>query len=166
MIATTSEWDFVPAMREVDQHKSAYHEHVLESSAQGVTVFKAVHVNTWQIEGAKKILAFTNLSNNWDSYGSPPPTQDAATTAMELLTEVDIDYLVAPRVVPVSGGGLQLEWEVGTRGLELEILSDGSVEYLKTEQGEPCEEGCIDTIAEERSLLLWLLRTDSSQLAA
>jgi len=85
---------------------------------------------------------------------------------MDLLTSIGIDYFVAPRVVPVSGGGLQLEWESGTRGLELEILDDGSVEYLRTERREPRDEGLVHSINDVRPLFLWLLSSDPIEIAA
>jgi len=134
--------------------------------AQWSSVIPTRALSQWQIQGIKRLNEILSLPENWDSYGSSPPTQDAANTAMNLLTGIDIDYFVAPRVVPVSGGGLQLEWEVGTRGLELEILNDGSVEYLTTERRESYGEGPIRMVNEVRSLFLWLLSPGSIQIAA
>jgi len=123
-------------------------------------------LSQWQVEGIKRLNKVLSLPQNWDSYGSRPPTQAAANTAMDLLTSIGIDYFVAPRVVPVSGGGLQLEWESGTRGLELEILDDGSVEYLRTERREPRDEGLVHSINDVRPLFLWLLSSDPIEIAA
>lgn len=134
--------------------------------AQWSSVIPTGALSQWQIQGIKRLNKVLSLPENWDSYGSCPPTHAAANAAMDLLTGIDIDYFVAPRVVPVSGGGLQLEWEIGERGLELLILDDGSVEYLTTERGEPHEEGHIHLIYEVRPLFLWLLSSGSIQIAA
>lgn len=134
--------------------------------AQWIRIVPTEELSQWQIQGIKRLREVLSLSENWDSYGSPPPTQLAADAAMDLLTRINIDHFVAPRVVPVSGGGLQLEWEIGERGLELLILDDGSVEYLTTERREPHEEGRIHLINEVRPLFLWLLSSGSIQIAA
>jgi hypothetical protein len=62
-----------------------------------------------------------------------------------------------PRVVPVPGGGLQFEWQTATRELELEVLPDGSVEFL-TVAGEHMQEGPVssDQAEEVRRLIGWL----------
>lgn len=143
-----------------------YTSPVVLNPAQWSSVIPTRALSQWQIQGIKRLNEVLSLLENWDSYGSPAPTQDAANTAMDLLTGIDIDYFVAPRVVPVSGGGLQLEWQIETRRLELEILSDGSVEYLTTDREESCAEGHIRTVNEARSLCLWLLSPASIQIAA
>jgi hypothetical protein len=132
---------------------------------QWVQVILTRALSQWQIQGIKRLRKVLSLPENWDSYGSCPPTEEAANTATDILTKIDIDYFVAPRVVPVSGGGLQLEWEIGTRALELEILDDGSVEYLTTERREPHQEGPLHAVADVRPIFLWLL-SEAVQLAA
>lgn len=111
----------------------------------------------WQIQALKGVLQTVHLPNNWDSYGSPPPSPVARNTAIKLITHFDFDDLPAPDIVPVVGGGIQFEWIVGQRELELEILPDGAVEFLKTEGSRPLEEGRL--MAESGhlgSLLAWL----------
>lgn len=123
-------------------------------------------LSQWQVQGIKRLNVVLDLPENWDSYGSPPPTQEAANAAMAILTGIAMDYFVTPRVVPVSGGGLQLEWEIGTRRLEFEILDDGSVEHLRIEREEPFEEGLVKSLNDVRPLFLWLLSSDTIQRAA
>lgn len=61
------------------------------------------------------------------------------------------------RIDPVSGGGVQLEWGIGARSLEIEILPDGSVEYLVVE-GKDMLEGAVNDQTMLRLLLRWLMR--------
>jgi hypothetical protein len=134
--------------------------------AQWSSIIPTGTLSQWQIQGIKRLNQVLLLPNNWDSYGSSPPTPDAANIAMDVLTGIDIEYFVAPQIIPVSGGGLQLEWEIGSRRLELEILHDGSVEYLTLEGMEPREEGRIRVLKDVRSLYGWLLAQDLVQIAA
>jgi hypothetical protein len=136
------------------------------SYAQWNSAVPTETLSEWQIHGIKTLKKVLSLPENWDSYGSPPPTVAAATTAMAILTSTTIEYFIAPRVVPISGGGLQLEWEIGSRVLELEILDDGSVEYLTMEAGEPHREDRLHLTDDVRPLFLWLLSSDSMQVAA
>lgn len=136
------------------------------SYAQWNSAVPTETLSEWQIHGIKRLKKVLSLPENWDSYGSPPPTAAAANTAMEILTRTTIEYFTAPRVVPISGGGLQLEWEIGSRGLELEILDDGSVEYLTTESGEPFQEAPLRLMDDVSPLFLWLLSSGSMQVAA
>ena len=42
--------------------------------------------------------------------------------------------LPTPRVCPVTGGGIHFAWQVQDREVEIEILPDGSAEYLVVEK--------------------------------
>ena len=53
---------------------------------------------------------------------------------------MEFDDLPLPQVVPVPGGGVQLEWRHGRREVEIEILPDGTMEFLRVEDGEPRDE--------------------------
>jgi hypothetical protein len=101
--------------------------------------------------------ALENLPPNWDSYGSIPPTPQALRGAEGLLRLLTVEAFPSPQVVPVPGGGVQLEWQVGPRGLEVEIRPDGSIEYLKVE-GEFMEEGPLLANQPDRlrELVRWL----------
>lgn len=99
----------------------------------------------WQETAIKCVLKVLNLPLNWDSYGSPPPTKKAMGSAIKLLQSIDLENFQVPNVVPVSGGGIQIEWTIEDRELELEFLPDGSIEFLKCENGEPFEEGKIES---------------------
>ena len=52
---------------------------------------------------------------------------------LEVLSELEpYDELPTAHVGPTIGGGLGIEWHNGSRELDLEILPDGTIEYLKT----------------------------------
>lgn len=128
-------------------------------SPQWSRVVLVSELSQWQIDAIRKLVQLLALPRDWDSYGSPPPSEFAVKTAGSLILDIDLDYFVSPRVVPVSGGGVQLEWRLGSRELEIEISYEGSAEYLKSLDAKPVEEGQISLgeLPRIRSLLTWLM---------
>jgi len=129
-------------------------------------VIPAPNSSLWQVEGIKRLIRVLKLPENWDSYNSQPPSQIAVNLGIRILAEINQEDILPPTVVPVSGGGVQLEWSVALRELELEISRDGLVEYLKTQSGEPVDEGRISHFAEVRFLITWLISAAPGGIAA
>jgi hypothetical protein len=115
-------------------------------------------LTTWQVEAIKKVLSYRTLPNNWDSYGSGPVTDEAIMAAVSLLDMIPSVRPIAPRSVPVSGGGVQFEWSHGPKELEVEIRPNGSLELLRVEHGMPVNEGqnIALTEADIRDAFTWL----------
>jgi hypothetical protein len=129
------------------------------TSPQWSGVVLVSELSQWQVDAIKKLFQLLALPHDWDSYGSPPPSEDAVTAAVRLILDIDLDYFVSSRVVPVSGGGVQLEWSFDSRELEIEINDEGAGEYLKSHHGKPIEEGQISLadFPRIRALLAWLI---------
>ena len=83
--------------------------------------------------------ALSTLPVGWDSYGSPKISDDLIMAAKRFLYQLEFEF-IAPRVVPISGGGIQLEWQIGERELELEFIDSENIGYLKVCNEEPMEE--------------------------
>lgn len=132
-------------------------EQYVYRDAQWIDVIPVPDLSQRQVQAIKRLIEVLSLSENWDSYGSPPPNLNSVDVAIILLTKIDLDDIPIPHIVPVSGGGIQLEWSAAARELELEISHDGLVQYMKTEHGEPLEEGPTESVAHARSLLTWLI---------
>jgi hypothetical protein len=85
--------------------------------------------------------------------------------ARRLLAEMEPYVMPTAHIGPVSGGGLGIEWRLGGRDLNLEILPDGSIEYLKAEKTptgfdvDRMEDGQIDRdqLTKVHQLVRWLL---------
>ena len=121
----------------------------------GLTLLSALRPG---VESAiRRLQEIASLPQGWDSYGSRPPTGHAVRAAMEVLAEVGDSALPEPvNVAPVSGGGVQLEWEQNGREFELEILPDGRAEALVIEDGEAVLEAVVD-VTVVPTLLEWLV---------
>jgi hypothetical protein len=116
-------------------------------------------VSPWVPNCVNRISGFSQLPQNWDSYGSDPVSKDALRMALLFLSEGPLELIPEPTVSPVAGGGLGFHWRVDRRDLEFEFLPDGTVEYLKSfrpEQGETApEEGKIEQFGDPK-LWYWL----------
>lgn len=112
-------------------------------------------LNKWQTETLKGLFRVKLLCDNWDGEGSPRPSTIALDSASELLVSLPFEDLPTPFVSPTSMGGVQLEWAQSGRELEIEILPDGSMEFLTVANGDPQNEGPI-TREQVPSLARWL----------
>jgi hypothetical protein len=75
------------------------------------------------LEGiANRCQEFTELASNWDTYGAPPVSSITARAAVTLLARMAPAGLPAPHVFPTAQGGVQFEWQM--HGRELEIAFD------------------------------------------
>jgi hypothetical protein len=63
------------------------------------------------------------LPPNWDSYGAPRIDPHIGVAAAGLLSRTMKDDTPLPAIVPLSTGGLQIEWHEAGIDLEVEIES-------------------------------------------
>ncbi len=117
----------------------------------------------WRDNTLTALARLESLSANWDSYGSPPIQPAALQSARRLVSAIEIANLPTPAVAPISGGGLGLAWQLRNRELELEILPDGSVQYLAVASDpaagtEETREGRLPQLFTDqvRELVAWL----------
>jgi hypothetical protein len=118
-------------------------------------------IERWQSNALKSIAALGRLGNNWDGYGSPPPSEWARNWAAEVVLRTRLGNLAPPEFGPESGGVLQMDWWSGhIREIELHIEGRQRVVFVKVEGGQLGEEGWFhpsDGEALER-LVTWLRR--------
>jgi len=84
------------------------------------------------------------LQENWDGYGAAQIEEQVAQNALMLLLEVMDNDAPVPSVVPLSDGGVQIEWHRRGRHLEIEFSADlvpGF--YYYQDDGEEESEGLI-----------------------
>lgn len=108
-------------------------------STQWSEVLPVFHLSYRKIEVLKSLLALQSLSENWDSYGSQPPSKRSIDIGCTFVIRFLLDDDPMPRIIPVSGSGIQLAWKKQDKEITLDIFSDGRLEYFK---------GCGDDIIE------------------
>ncbi len=128
---------------------------VLQSSK----VIPLSKLSSWQLNTIRAIAKLGSLPDNWDGYGSSKIQPKALATAFHLVLAIQVEEPPTPHISPVPGGGIQLEWQTSTRELELEILPDGSIEFLTVLEGNDVEEDCLplDQVGEAQRLIYWLM---------
>jgi hypothetical protein len=62
------------------------------------------------------------LPPDWNSYGAGANDEGIVLHAMHFISGLLGPASPAPRIVPLSGGGLQLEWH--RKGIDLEVVFD------------------------------------------
>lgn len=119
----------------------------------------------WSHSLRKKLGELTNLPENWNSYGSRRIQQEAIETTAKLLSDLVKIDMPEPQIFPVSGGGVQLEWENAKCELEIEILPDRSIEYLIVDEQGDMHEGKLpqyNNFVEVACLTNWFMSEKSS----
>ena len=120
---------------EMAEERHSYRtEYVLDSTMDSIYT-----VNSLIEKAIDDLDALSTLPIDWDSYGSPKISEDLIMAAKSFLYQLEFEF-IAPRVVPISGGGIQLEWQMGERELELEFIDSDNIGYLKVVNEEPIEE--------------------------
>jgi len=100
-----------------------------QSQWSSVTFLDAIA--PWVLETLSRIEELKGLGDNWDGYGSPRIQPATLAQARRLAVSVGMQELPAPFVSPVSGGAIGFHWRVGRRELELTVLPNEQIEYLK-----------------------------------
>ena len=76
----------------------------------------------------KLLQEFGQLTANWDSYGAEPITEEAIDVA-RTFTKRRPRKVTA--IVPLSDGGIQVEWLDGANEVETEIDPEGQASHWK-----------------------------------
>lgn len=70
-----------------------------------------------------RLAQLMNLPPGWDGYGGEPVPVDIASFAAQLLIETLDPEGPCPQIVPLSYGGVQIEWHELTLDLEIEVVA-------------------------------------------
>ena len=113
-----------------------------------------------------RLEAIAELPDDWDGESSPGADPCLIRSALELLARIQAvsDTAVpVPDVCPVAGGGFQLEWECGSKSLEIEFLTANRLGFLTEDelsQGRIVKSGEYPTarLQETLALVEWLVQ--------
>jgi hypothetical protein len=102
----------------------------------------------WRLRSMlERLDGMERVGRNWDSYGSEPPSATAIEKARTLVWDIVGHGFGAAgmrsipfAIVPLSGGGLQIEWRGANDGIEVEVDPEGKLGYLISRGHEPNRE--------------------------
>lgn len=145
----------------INQSYSYEVKHVPRSEPKEDTTADSVYTITSLFEKAIVDLdELSTLPTDWDSYGSPKVSNELINVAKMFLSQLKYDFIDAPHVVPISGGGVQFEWQIGERELELEFMDAETIGCLKVRNDEPIEESQFNrnNLQAAQKAIQWLKR--------
>jgi hypothetical protein len=92
----------------------------------------------------RMLVGLSGLKSNWDSYGSKPIAALSIISALKAIVAAWETGLPAPNVFPTPKGGVQLDWNLASLGLEIEALPNGYFSLLLESERleEPVETDC------------------------
>ena len=96
-------------------------------------------VPAWQGPTVESLLDLLQLPKNWDGYGAIQIQEQLAQKALMVLVEVMENDAPAPSVVPLSDGGIQVEWHRLGRNLEIEFPAGETPSFYYYEDGSELE---------------------------
>lgn len=79
----------------------------------------AIPASDWREAVEARLRRLQKYELGWDGYQGKPPRSAVIEFARSILSSVMKPSVEAPSIVPLSGGGLQLEWHNG--GLDIEV---------------------------------------------
>lgn len=123
--------------------------------AQSVEVFTAPRLTHFHREVISQLFKKQNMDQNWDGYGSSPPSRELIDRAVNLTIMLNFDETTQGQALALEGGGVQIECSKGNRELHFSLFPEGTVEYLKLEQGHTVDEGPVYSTSQVRDLELW-----------
>ncbi len=91
-----------------------------------------------------RLIYLAGVPPDWDGEGGEEPTRMAVATAAKLVigTVQQLQERVGERalpyvLVPLSDGGIQVEWRTGALDLEVEVGPKGELGYLRVDHRGP-----------------------------
>lgn len=139
--------------------------HFPKGGPQTVQVTSLLEQSPWSKAARDRLKELSAMPLGWNGYDSPPIRSEAIRESFNLLTELAKLGMPEPIIVPVSGGGIQMEWLGPSSEIEIEVLPGGAMHYLvvdssdKMLEGEICENG---NMAEFTPLTCWYLNGKQS----
>jgi hypothetical protein len=93
----------------------------------GVTIIDPIALPDWIPEFLGIVSRLRTLRDGWDSYHGQRIQAEPIRRALEVLVSLDITARQLPSFVPMSNGGIQLEWHTLSGDLEVVLSPDGNV---------------------------------------
>ena len=85
----------------------------------------------WVEDSLLQLAAISELSAGWDLSGAPAPDKIILEGAAGMLKCLhDCDNLPRPHINPTRDGGVQFEWESGSRYFEIEVVAPMAASYF------------------------------------
>jgi hypothetical protein len=128
-------------------------EYVEDTTTNSLCIVSSLIEKAWD-----ELDKLSKLPVGWDSYSSPKISDNIIMAGKHFLARLQDKAISSLHVVPISGGSIQFEWQVGNRELELEFMDPNTISYLKVLNDEPIEEDQFrfNDFNTSRRIMRWL----------
>ena len=115
------------------QDSPGYRYQLLQDSDASIDTDDTTEIPPWLMDVLPRLAELAALEENWDSYGSPPPSTELIGHALAMVqraerllgySHAEQQLMPTPSIVPLSGGGIQIEWQTPVQELELEFFEE------------------------------------------
>jgi hypothetical protein len=114
---------------------------------------------TWAKSVGERLNHICALPVGWDGYRGRPTQFLIADFAFQLLRYVCKPHTVAPVIVPLPSGGLQIEWHTENASIELTIRERFKVDAWVADPRQPDDEGTEWSLTNDFTVILpWVQR--------
>jgi hypothetical protein len=107
---------------------------------RGVARVEAPGASEWYGEALERMNRLTDLAAGWNGHGAREVKGDTAMEAVKFLAEVAYPKIAAPSIVPISDGGVQVEWHRGGLDIEISFSEDDPGVYVEDREDGSSEE--------------------------
>ena len=98
-----------------------------ETGVPGTAAPVAAAAANWLDAATGRLLHLGSLQPGWDGHYGKPLDEDISTMAAALLALFDSWKAPMPAIMPLSDGGLQIEWHRKGWDIEIEMMSKGEI---------------------------------------
>ena len=136
-----------------------------QRDTQWSAVYRVFEDRSWLNSARNKLQELSKLPENWNTYGSRPIQPEAIEVTAKLISDLIKLGMPEPHIFPVSGGGIQLEWENSKCELEIEVMPNKSIEYLVVDTEGEMHEGQLpqyNNFSDILPLTDWFIREKTS----
>lgn len=88
----------------------------------------------WLYSVLDRLQHLSKLTEGWDSYGGHYPSDQSIFTALVVISHVLEYESTAPAIVPLSEGGVQLEWYGSGEELEIRVGASGEISAFRFDE--------------------------------
>ncbi len=126
---------------------------ILRERQGSPTMFAQRPASKWESVVADRISDLMRLPIGWDGYGGRPLTPGSAYIAVRLLATVCTPGTPPPSLVPLPGGGVQIEWHRGAIDLEISVFSPGRISVFYCDDRSDDDGQEIDIVADYSQII-------------
>ena len=95
----------------------------------------------------ERLRRFMSYDKNWNGYGEEAISDRAVKRALIALYRVALGG-PTPVVVPMSHGGIQIEWYYGSKEIEVDIPAAGPISVFVVDQDGTMNEASVDDLGD------------------